>query len=202
MQQIFTTCSQGTPAWKSRNRALSWRETLNNALHRSWHAELDDNMKEHLNRTACGFFNSNCYILSKQQQRSRWPHYVLLSFSMRLDEGKHFQTWRMQESGSCTARRFPMEDSLLNSYSRKEECISGICTPSSIGISWGITCITAEDWTNLIFICRGCRVLHCSNICECIQNHLFWIAPDLHFQDLCHYTLVYLQGDCFSCSLW
>lgn len=74
------------PAWKSRNRALSWRETLNNALHRSWHAELDDNMKEHLNRTACGFFNSNWYILSKQQQCSRWPHYVLLSFSTSLDE--------------------------------------------------------------------------------------------------------------------
>lgn len=74
------------PALKSRNRALGWRETLNNALHRSWHAELDDNRKEHLNRTACGFFNLNCYILSKQQQRSRWPHYVLLSFSTPLHE--------------------------------------------------------------------------------------------------------------------
>lgn len=53
MQQIFyNMLSQGMPAWKSRNRALSWRETLNNALHTSQHAELDDNMKEHLNRTA------------------------------------------------------------------------------------------------------------------------------------------------------
>lgn len=78
--------SQGMPAWKSRNRALSWRETPNNALHRSWHTELDDNMKEHLNRTACGFFNSNCSTPSRQQQCSRWPHYVLLSFSTSLDE--------------------------------------------------------------------------------------------------------------------
>lgn len=87
MQQIFyNMLSQGTPAWKSRNRALSWRETLNNALHTSQHAELDDNMKEHLNRTAWGFFNSNCSTPSRQKQSSRWPHYVLLSFSTSLDE--------------------------------------------------------------------------------------------------------------------
>lgn len=83
---FYNMLSQGMPAWKSRNRALSWRETLNNALHTSWHAELDDNMKEHLNRTACGFFNSNCSTPSRQQQCSRWPHYVLLSFSTSLDE--------------------------------------------------------------------------------------------------------------------
>lgn len=87
MQQIFyNMLSQGMPAWKSRNRALSWRETLNNALHTSQHAELDDNMKEHLNRTAWGFFNSNCSTPSRQKQSSRWPHYVLLSFSTSLDE--------------------------------------------------------------------------------------------------------------------
>lgn len=93
-------------------------------------------------------------------------------------QGKHFQAWRMQKSGSCAARRIPMEDSLLYSYGRKEESISGICMSSTIGIYWGITCITTADWTDLIFVCRGCRGLHCSNIRECIQNHLFWTAPD------------------------
>lgn len=50
----------------------------------------------------------------------------------------------MQEAGSCTAR-FPMEDSLLNGYSSKEESSSGVCVPSSIGIYWGISCITIGE---------------------------------------------------------
>lgn len=73
-------------AWESRSRALSWRETLNNARHTSQHAQWDDSMKEHLNRTACGSFNSNCSTPSRQQHCSRWPHYVFLSFSTSLDE--------------------------------------------------------------------------------------------------------------------
>lgn len=88
-------------------------------------------------------------------------------------QGKHFPAWRMQESGSCTARRLPLEDSLLSSYGRKEECSRGTCMSASTGIYWGITCITSEGWTNLIFICRGDRVLRCSNIWEKHSNHLF-----------------------------
>lgn len=85
-------------------------------------------------------------------------------------QGKHFPAWRMQESGSCTARRLPLEDSLLSSYSRKEECSSGMCMSASTGIYWGITCITSEDWTNLIFVCRRDWVLSCSSIWESIQT--------------------------------
>lgn len=85
-------------------------------------------------------------------------------------QGKHFPAWRMQESGSCTARRLLLEDSLLSSYGRKEECSRGTCMSASTGIYWGITCITSEGWTNLIFICRGDRVLRCSNIWESIQT--------------------------------
>lgn len=170
MQQIVTTCSQGMPAWKSRNRALSWREALNNAPHRSWHAELDDNMKEHLNRTACGFFSSNRSVLSEQQQCSRWPHYVLLSVSTFLDEPsrKTFSSLKNARAWQLHCKEVSSGRQLLNSYSRKEECINGICMSSSTGIYWGIICITTEDWTNLIFVCRWCAGLHCSNICECI----------------------------------
>lgn len=72
--------------------------------------------------------------------------YLLMCLLMN-HQGKYFQVWRMQESGSCTAR-FPMEDSLLNSSSSKEESISGVCVPSSIGIYWGISCITIGEWAN------------------------------------------------------
>lgn len=116
-------------------------------------------------------------------------------------QGKHFQAWRMQESGSCTARLFPLEDSLTNSYSRQEEGISGICMSLSTGIYRGVTCGTAEDWTSLGFVCQGCWVLHCSNIRKCNQTRSFWIAPDLLDQDSCHCRAVYSQGDGFICSL-
>lgn len=169
---FYNMLSQGMPAWKSRNRALSWRETLNNALHTSWHAELDDNMKEHLNRTACGFFNSNCSTPSRQQQCSRWPHYVLLSFSTSLDEPsrktfsslKNARVWQLHCKEASSGRQ-PAEQ-----LGRKEECSRGTCMSASTGIYWGITCITSEGWTNLIFICRGDRVLRCSNIWESIQT--------------------------------
>lgn len=94
----------------------------------------------------------------------------LLVHLLMIHQGKHFPAWRMQESGSCTARRLPLEDSLLSSYGRKEECSRGTCMSASTEIYWGITCITSEDWTNLIFICRGDWVLHCSNIWESIQT--------------------------------
>lgn len=51
----------------------------------------------------------------------------------------------MQESGSCTVRRLPLEDSLLSSHGRKEECSSAMCMSASTGIYWGITCITSKD---------------------------------------------------------
>lgn len=35
----------------------------------------------------------------------------LLARLLMNHQGKHFQAWRMQKSGSCTARRFPLEDS-------------------------------------------------------------------------------------------
>lgn len=148
-------------------RALSWRETPNNAPHRSRHAERDDNMKEHLNRTAWGSCNSNCYILSEQQQRSGWPHYVSLSLVRLLmnHQGKHSQGWRMQGAGSCTAR-LVVEDSAERDSGKERG--SGTRTASATGIYWGITCIITEGWNNLIFVCRGCRVLRCSNICGCI----------------------------------
>lgn len=77
-------------------------------------------------------------VLGKQQQCSRWPHYVSLSVHLLINhQGKHFQAWRMQAAGSCTARRFPLEDSLLNSYSRKE-CISGICMLAAAGIYYNL----------------------------------------------------------------
>lgn len=145
MQQIFyNMLSQGMPAWKSRNRALSWRETLNNALHTSQHAELDDNMKEHLNRTARGSFSSKCSTPSRQQHGSDDPimSCFLLIRVLMSHQGKHFPARRMQESGSCTARRLPLEDSL---QSRKEECSSGMCMSASTGIYWGRTCSASED---------------------------------------------------------
>lgn len=135
------------PAWKSTNRALSWRETLNNALHTSQHTELDDNMKDHLNRTACGFFSSNCSTPSRQQHSSDDPimSCFLLVCLLTNHQGKHFPARRMQESGSCTARRLPLEDSLRSSYGRKEECSSGMCMSAFTGIYWGITCSASED---------------------------------------------------------
>lgn len=41
---------------------------------------------------------------------------------------------------------------------------------STSGIYWGITCAASEDWTQLIFVCRGDRVLHCSSTWESIQS--------------------------------
>lgn len=80
------------------------------------------NMKEHLNRTACGFFNSNC---STPAGSSSVPHdpimsCFLLACLLMNHQGKHFPARRMQEAGSGTARRLPLEDSLLSSHGRKE----------------------------------------------------------------------------------
>lgn len=124
-----------------------------------------DNMKEHLNRTACGFFNSNC---STPAGSSSVPHDpimsgFLLACLLMKHQGKHFPARRMQEAGSGTARRLPLEDSLL---SRKEESSSALCMSASPGIYWGITCTASEDWTNLIFVCRGDWVLGCSSTWE------------------------------------
>lgn len=77
----------------------------------------------------------------------------LLTCLLMNHQGKYFQVWRMQEAGSCTAR-FPMEDSLLNSHSSKEESSSGVCVPSSTGIYWGISCITIGEWANLFSLQR------------------------------------------------
>lgn len=103
-----------------------------------------DNMKEHLNRTACGFFNSNC---STPAGSSSVPHDpimsgFLLACLLMKHQGKHFPARRMQEAGSGTARRLPLEDSLL---SRKEESSSALCMSASPGIYWGITCTASED---------------------------------------------------------
>lgn len=169
---FYNMLSQGMPAWRCRSRALSWRETLNNALHTSQHAELDDNMKEHLNRTACGFFSSNCSTPSRQQHGSDDPimsHFLSVRLLMN-HQGKHFPARRMQESGSCTARRLPLEDSLQSSSGRKGECSSGMCMSASTGIYWGTSCLTSEGWTNLIFVCRGDWVLRFSGIWESIQT--------------------------------
>lgn len=81
MQQIFTTCSprvcqHGNPGTGHSAGGEHW------TMHCTHHdSRLRDNMKEHLNRTACGSFYSNCSTPSRQQHCSRWPHYVLLSFS-------------------------------------------------------------------------------------------------------------------------
>lgn len=80
-------------------------------------------------------------------------------------QGKHFQGWRMQGAGSCTAR-LAVEDSAERDSGKERG--SGTRTASATGIYWGITCIITEGWNNLIFVCRGCRVLRCSNICGCI----------------------------------
>lgn len=104
------------------------------------------NMKEHLNRTACGFFNSNC---STPAGSSSVPHDPIMScfLLVRLlmnHQGKHFPARRMQEAGSGTARRLPLEDSLPSSHGRKESS-SAMCMSASTGIYWGITCIASED---------------------------------------------------------
>lgn len=56
---------QGGAGWEC--RAHSWGQ----ALHSSSRAEGDDNMKEHLNRPACGCCSSGCSTWSRQQQPSR-----------------------------------------------------------------------------------------------------------------------------------
>lgn len=169
---FYNMLSQGMPARKSRNRALGWRETLNNALHTSQHTELDDNMKEHLNRTACGFFSSNCSTPSRQQHCSDDPimSCFLLVRLLMNHQGKHFPARRMQESGSCTARRLPLEESLWSSSGRKGECSRGMCMSASTGIYWGRTCIASKDWTSAIFVCRGDWGLRCCSVWESIQT--------------------------------
>lgn len=151
---FYNMLSQGMPAWKSRNRALGWRETLNNARHTSQHAELDGGMKEHLNRTACGFFNSNCSTPSRQQHCSTWPHYVLLSFSTSLDEPsrktfsspKNARVWQLHCKEASSGRQ-PAEQ-----HGREEECSRGMCMSAPTGIYWGITCITQVKTEPISFL--------------------------------------------------
>lgn len=160
-------------------------------------------MKEHLNRTACGFFNSNCYILSKQQQCSRWPHYVLLSFSTSLDEPsrktfsslKNARVWQLCCKEDSYGRQLAVQ---LRKEGGEHQ--------------WHLHVINNRDLLghNVHYNCR----LNLSHLClqrvprTPLQQHtwmhskpLILNCTRLLFQDSCHYTAVYSQGDCFSCSL-
>lgn len=182
------------PAWKSRTGALSWRETPNNAPHRSRHAEGDDNMKEHLNRTAWGSCNSNCYILSEQQRCSGWPHYVSLSFSTIKEN-----TFKAEECKRLAAalQGLPWKTAWTGQRGVQQRHLHVISNRDLLGhnlhCNWRLeqshfrlqrvpsTPLQQHLWMHL--------------------KYLFWIAPDLLFQDSCRYTAGYSQGDCFNCSL-
>lgn len=82
MQQIFTTCSpracqHGNPGTEHWAGGKHWTMYCTHHNMTTWNSIL---IGQHV------FFNSKCSTLSRQQLCSTWPHYVLLSFSMALDE--------------------------------------------------------------------------------------------------------------------
>lgn len=186
---FYNMLSQGMPARKSRNRALGWRETLNNALHTSQHTELDDNMKEHLNRTACGFFSSNCSTPSRQQHCSDDPimSCFLLVRLLMNHQGKHFPARRMQESGSCTARRLPLEESLWSSSGRKGECsMSGACAcQHPQGFIGAEPALQAKTEPMPFLSAEGTEGSAAAAYGKAFKPFIP-TAPDLLFQDSCH----------------
>lgn len=174
MQQIFTTCSPRV--WQHGNPGAGHSAGGKHWTMHGTHHNTPSEMTAWKSILIGQHVAPSTPTAPLRAGSSTAPDDPIMSFFLLVPllmshQGKHFPARRMQESGSCTARRLPLEDSLLSSHGRKEECSSAMCMSASTRIYWGITCITSKDWTNLIFVCRGDRVLCCSSsIWESIQT--------------------------------